>query len=119
MNINKKEIDRLLRLLDEDSYGIRTGQIIHDKKIDRSIIHKAKNMGYVRFYNEQLKEYTDVFNDSCFCRITGVGSQTINRYGGLEKIIEYDWWNRTLAIVAIAIAFCSLVAAVCSLIFQR
>lgn len=43
----EKEIDKLLRLLDENPYGIQLGQILYDKEIDSSIIRKAKNIGYV------------------------------------------------------------------------
>lgn len=71
----EKEIDKLLRLLDENPYGIQLGQILYDKEIDSSIIRKAKNIGYVWLFNDDTnKECTDIIGDLNFCRITSEGS---------------------------------------------
>lgn len=62
----EKEIDRLLKILDNDSYGCKLGSLLNEKKINQSVIQKAKNMGYVRFYNEEQRQYMDFIHDQYF-----------------------------------------------------
>jgi hypothetical protein len=104
----EKEIDKLLRLLDRDAHGIVLKQIIDDKKINISIIKNAKNMGYVKYYNEEMKDYTDIFHRNNYCRITDQGSQLLNKEGGLEKYIKRNKISLIISIMAITIAFFSL-----------
>jgi len=108
----EKEIDRLLRILDEDSNGFKTNQILDDYNIDKNIIRKAKNMGYIRFYNEDKSEYTEIIDNKYFCRITPDGSQALNRYGGFENILKYDRASRIMAISAIVISLSSLIVTI-------
>jgi hypothetical protein len=113
----EKDIDKLLRLLDENPYGIQLGQILYNKKIDRSVIRKAKNMGYVRLFNDDTnKECTDIIGDLNFCRITPEGSQTLNRYGGFENILKYDRKSRIIAKAALTVATISAALSFCALI---
>lgn len=111
----EKDVDKLLRLLDGDSNGVQLGQIIYDKNIDRSVIQKAKNMGYVRFFIEDRRECTDAFHDQFFCRITPEGSQTLNRYGGFENILKYDRKSRVIAKAALIVAIISAALSFCAL----
>ncbi|GAB6120971.1 hypothetical protein [Dysgonomonas termitidis] len=104
-----KEIDKLLRLLDEDPDGILLSQIIYDKKFGIPIIKKAKSLGYIKYYNEEIQKDTDILHDKNFCKITDQGSQLLNQEGGLEKYIKRNKASFIISIIAVAIAFCSLV----------
>lgn len=112
MNINLKDIDSLLRILDKDTYGLQCQQLINDHKITKKTIVKAKNMGYVQFYNESTHSTVDFISDTYYCRITEEGSRTLNRYGGFENILKYDRASRRVSYAALTIAIISLVASI-------
>ncbi|MBF0575547.1 hypothetical protein [Dysgonomonas sp. GY617] len=106
-----KKVDRLLRILDKERTGLKINKIRYDHKFDNDIIIKAKNLGYISFYNEDKNEYTESICDQNFCRITTEGSRTLNRYGGFENMLKYDRTGRRIAKSTLIVTIISFVFA--------